>query len=403
MSKEQPQRNDKDTVRQRSPQPDDQNVDMLSRQTHPAPLIQQAKLDPKSLLPRDVLQLQRTVGNRAVGQLLAQTAQRQSLQKQANKPDTPGNLKNVKHQKPLYLGVSAGTVLQLLYLWDRSREAKPRWSEDSTPPSGYLPSGRHNDQIHGEDDLYARMGDADLFYGIAYEKDPLMKQFLKALTKISKENFINIETPEGLTAALVKYEQTIGIPVLDVVVYQAVYAGSSGWDKYTNYIGNGSNSGWAKYIQQANPNLKWANDPASFGCQIAMISAIMRNGSVRFLLDGMQNIQGILEGTAFKGKVTSEELKFIVSILGETIKVDKDKSVKPTDGVNVFFYLNRELIHADQLYLIGQDNVQALALAMAKKVAEEEEWDDDDPDILELQKEFAKQSVATLLELLRLP
>ncbi len=41
---------------------------------HPAAVVRRARLDPKSLTPHDVLQLQRTVGNRAVGQLLSTPA-----------------------------------------------------------------------------------------------------------------------------------------------------------------------------------------------------------------------------------------------------------------------------------------------------------------------------------------
>ncbi len=43
----------------------------LTRQTHPAAIIQRATAAPESLTTADVLQLQRTIGNRAVGQLLS--------------------------------------------------------------------------------------------------------------------------------------------------------------------------------------------------------------------------------------------------------------------------------------------------------------------------------------------
>jgi len=43
----------------------------LTRQTHPAAIIQRATAAPESLTAADVLQLQRTIGNRAVGQLLS--------------------------------------------------------------------------------------------------------------------------------------------------------------------------------------------------------------------------------------------------------------------------------------------------------------------------------------------
>jgi len=39
--------------------------------SHPAAIIQRARINPKSLTPADILQLQRTIGNRAVGRLLS--------------------------------------------------------------------------------------------------------------------------------------------------------------------------------------------------------------------------------------------------------------------------------------------------------------------------------------------
>jgi hypothetical protein len=40
--------------------------------SHPAAIIQRARIDPKSLTHADVMQLQRTIGNRAVGKLLSE-------------------------------------------------------------------------------------------------------------------------------------------------------------------------------------------------------------------------------------------------------------------------------------------------------------------------------------------
>ncbi|MDQ1251945.1 MAG: hypothetical protein QG646_1056, partial [Euryarchaeota archaeon] len=40
--------------------------------SNPASIIQRARINPKSLTPADVLQLQRTIGNRAVGKLLSE-------------------------------------------------------------------------------------------------------------------------------------------------------------------------------------------------------------------------------------------------------------------------------------------------------------------------------------------
>jgi len=62
---------------QQSGKPDStfQKQAALASQTqvsHPASIIQRARIDPKSLTTADVLQLQRTIGNRAVGRLLSE-------------------------------------------------------------------------------------------------------------------------------------------------------------------------------------------------------------------------------------------------------------------------------------------------------------------------------------------
>jgi hypothetical protein len=57
--------------------------------SNPAAIIQRARIDPKSLTPADVLQLHRTIGNRAVGKSpseifvsTAKTVQRQEIQEE---------------------------------------------------------------------------------------------------------------------------------------------------------------------------------------------------------------------------------------------------------------------------------------------------------------------------------
>jgi hypothetical protein len=70
-SKEQTHSNDKATAKQRTPQPNVKDVDILTQQrTHPATIVQRARLDPGSLFPRDVMQLQYAIGNRAVIQVI---------------------------------------------------------------------------------------------------------------------------------------------------------------------------------------------------------------------------------------------------------------------------------------------------------------------------------------------
>ena len=51
--------------------------------SHPATIIQRARINPKSLTHADVMQLQRTIGNRAVGKLLTEIGLIPSIAKQA--------------------------------------------------------------------------------------------------------------------------------------------------------------------------------------------------------------------------------------------------------------------------------------------------------------------------------
>jgi hypothetical protein len=72
-SKKQTYKNDKASSKQQSPKPAVENSDLFARQqSHPAPIIQQAKFDQRLLTPRDVIHLQRTIGNRAVDRQLAE-------------------------------------------------------------------------------------------------------------------------------------------------------------------------------------------------------------------------------------------------------------------------------------------------------------------------------------------
>jgi Domain of unknown function (DUF4157) len=92
--KKEPQHQDGLAAKQRSPRPEVKNSEPSVPQTqHHAAVIRRASLDPNSLTPRDVLQLQRAVGNRAVGKLLGQTARRQLPPRRENLTGLPDNLK----------------------------------------------------------------------------------------------------------------------------------------------------------------------------------------------------------------------------------------------------------------------------------------------------------------------
>ena len=84
-SKERAQSEDKATVKRRSPQLEVQDFEVLERQIHPATIIRRARLGPRALSPRDVLQLQCTIRNQALSRLLAGMVQGQP----ANTGDRP--------------------------------------------------------------------------------------------------------------------------------------------------------------------------------------------------------------------------------------------------------------------------------------------------------------------------
>jgi hypothetical protein len=252
----------------------------------------------------------------------------------------------------VYQRATAGAVMQLIYLWDRkAKEEAPHWSEETEPPEGFLISGRYDDKEHGEDKLYARLGGADLFYGIAYEEGDQLNNFLEALRAYADENSLPFQTNEQQQEAIRAYVRSGNQPLLDVETMKILYSGSSGWNRYTDYLEGSEGAETAQQLKGLNPELPWApsGQPASFACQVAMIEALRQDGSVRFLLDGLENIQGILEGTAYQEKVTSHELRFAMALLGKTVKVSETDEVTPTDGSNVFFYLNRNLVTAEQV------------------------------------------------------
>ena len=87
---------------QRTPQP----AARFTRQTHPAAVLQRARLDPTSLTAQDVLQLQRTIGNQAVSRLLMERIQRQP--RPDEKPDedkrTPTHQENQQQEQPTDVG-----------------------------------------------------------------------------------------------------------------------------------------------------------------------------------------------------------------------------------------------------------------------------------------------------------
>ena len=76
--------------------------------SNPYSIIQRAKINPKSLTHADIMQLQRTIGNRAVGMLLTGigssfTAQQATVQKQEISEEEkacPSCMQNTVHTQP---------------------------------------------------------------------------------------------------------------------------------------------------------------------------------------------------------------------------------------------------------------------------------------------------------------
>lgn len=104
-TKKQMHNNEIRSSKQRSPKPTAKKLYQLTQQQiHPATIIQRSRLDPKSLTPQDVLQLQRTIGNQAVGRLFAgtvnvpvthgQSVQYQDNLDKENKTGLPDDLKD---------------------------------------------------------------------------------------------------------------------------------------------------------------------------------------------------------------------------------------------------------------------------------------------------------------------
>ena len=87
FSKQQIKSNDKALSKQRIPKPAGQHLDILTQQqTHLATIIQRVRLDPNSLTSRDILQLQRTIGNQAVQGLLTPKAKQSAGTQRTGSP-----------------------------------------------------------------------------------------------------------------------------------------------------------------------------------------------------------------------------------------------------------------------------------------------------------------------------
>jgi hypothetical protein len=91
LSKSQTPKQDKTSPPQRRPNPTAKAPAI--GQSPLASIIQRAEMDPSTLTQSDIIQLQRTIGNLAVAQLLAEPTQAPPVQKSENKTGLPDKLK----------------------------------------------------------------------------------------------------------------------------------------------------------------------------------------------------------------------------------------------------------------------------------------------------------------------
>lgn len=271
-----------------------------------------------------------------------------------NRPEnfTQKNLINKNVQTPVQKQknkkkTASNPPMQLLYLKNKEKEQKkPEWTDTKNPPDDYLQQGTYDDGTHGKDSLYVKPGNQDLFYGLSFEDNKNYKIFLETLCDLAKGEK-NLHNPKTLRKAYKDYQKYDTTYKLDVESHKILYGGSSGWDKYTAYT---DNSQEVDTFLKLNKSITLAQDTTSKACQYAMLKSILLNGSVMFLLDGMENISGIMSGKEYINKITTKELRFIYFLLDKTLKVpvnsndDKSKEITPKEGVNVFFYLDQKLV-----------------------------------------------------------
>jgi hypothetical protein len=285
-----------------------------------------------------------------------------------------------------------GIVAQRVYIWDRAAQDAPIWIEENEPPAAppYLETGTHDDGVHRRDRLYVRFSPQDTIYGLYFDEGDELATFHAALDPFvmaaSGKRLAQL-SPEELTAflpeALAGYESDVGKPLLDYALIQALYGGETA--EVGPFKKGAGRRKWAEQVKTLNDSLRWGEDPA-FPSQMSIVAALADGRSVRFLLDGIKDVHGILEGTAeHAGAITSYELRIVLDMLAEPIALpperegEEGKTVVAKDGTNVFFYLNRKPVSAEVVRWVTSDKA-ALAEHLARKLAEEEEWDEDDDD-----------------------
>lgn len=110
--------------------------------SHPAAIIQRARINPKSLTPADILQLQRTIGNRAVGRLLSEIRSSSKVQQ------APIQRQEIPEEEPLQ-----GKMVETIQRQEIPEEEEPLQGKfESVPEKETCPSCMQRQEIPEEEE-----------------------------------------------------------------------------------------------------------------------------------------------------------------------------------------------------------------------------------------------------------
>jgi Domain of unknown function (DUF4157) len=301
-------------------------------------------------------------------------------------------------ERPSPAGAAAPrrAVAQRVYIWNRAAQAAPVWIAENEPPANppYLESGTHDDGMHRRDRLYVRFSPKDTIYGLYFdegdEMDTFREGFFPIVEALAGKTLAQLSGPEQealfsdgavIIPALARYEREVGKPLIDYALVKAIYGGAGA--NVNPFTDGGGKRAWALQLKALNPAFPWGDDRA-FPSTMSIAATLADGGVVRFLLDGIKDVAGILDGTSENaGKITSHELRMVLAMLDEPIALPPEanaaegETVVATEGTNVFFYLNRKPVSAAVVRWVTSDKA-TLAEQLALKLANEEEWDEDE-------------------------
>jgi hypothetical protein len=335
--------------------------------------------DPGLEREADVMSASALTAGAAVGSLAATASENSAALGSAAEPGRAVAVEGHPTGGPM----PRGPVFQLIYLWDRRNQEQPVWMDLPAPPEPeqaadplYLPSGQFNTVEHGNDELFVRLDPPrDWFYGLWHEDNEAYDTFLQALVQIGQEHQLDLESPRDFNQAIFIYgagHDDNGMIHPDIM--KALYGGADA--SYQQFIlqnnaqgAPNANQVWAGAVRDLNPGLPWSDHGAvGFPCQVAMIRAITLGGTIRFLLDEMNDIAAMLGGQGeWGGMITAAELRFARAIIGQDVNLPDEEIVHPQYGVDIFFYRNRQLVPLEEV-----PNVQAAPQLAGEEAAQDE-------------------------------